>query len=141
MASALPISRDRDSPAPPGLLFEAGLAIVVASIAIRLLSFDRLATVAETDRETRRSASAGEAYWIRRAVTAWGRRLPWRAKCFEQGIAAAWMLRRRDLRATLHYGLLNGQDLEAHVWVTSGEQSVVGQENSVKFTEVDRFGN
>jgi len=85
-------------------------------------------------------ADAETAYWLRRAVLAWARRLPWRALCFEQGLAAFVLLRGRGLDATLHYGAATiGGELKAHVWVTSGPTDVVGCENQEDYGLLARF--
>ena len=77
---------------------------------------------------------------VRWAVAAAARRVPWRAKCIEQGFAAQWMLRRRSVPAVLHYGVARRDDgLIAHVWVRSGSTDVIGCENLAEFTEVARF--
>ena len=134
------IARDHDRPAPPALLAEAGAAIVAASLAIRVQPFRTLAARLENPGAERPPADKETAYWIRRAVLAWGRRLPWRAKCFEQGLAAAWMLRRRDKAYAVHYGAAkNDGDLTAHVWVTSGPNPVVGCENREDFSLLATF--
>jgi len=74
------------------------------------------------------------------AVRTGARRVPFRAKCFEQGLAAWWMLRRRGVNATLHYGAARERDsLVAHVWVTAGEQDVIGCENKDQFAELVRL--
>lgn len=130
MTPPVTISRDHRRPASPLLLAEAGAAILAATLAIRLRPFRVIAEGLDEPRKGRPEADAETAYWIRRAVLAWGRRLPWRAKCFEQGLAAAWMLRRRGLAYSVHYGASNGDiGLTAHVWVTSGATEVVGCEN------------
>ena len=132
--------RDHDRPAPAALLAEAGAAIVEASIAIRLTAFRTLAGRLDRQSSGGPAADIETAYWIRRAVLAWGRRLPWRAKCFEQGLAAAWMLRRRGLAYELHYGAASREGrLEAHVWVTSGPTPIVGCENSEAFSVLATF--
>lgn len=140
MAAVSITARDHDRPAPPRLLAEALVGIVRASVAVRLLPFkdlDRRLT-AEVDGVP---VDAETAYWIRRAVLAWGRRLPWRTKCFEQGLAAAAMLRRRGFAATVHYGAARADDrLLAHVWVTSGPIPVVGHENRDDFAALARLG-
>ena len=140
MIRPLPAFRDRDRPAPALLLAEAGAAIVAASLAIRLTAFRTLAARLERQGSQQPAADAETAYWIRRAVLAWGRRLPWRAKCFEQGLAAAWMLRRRGLAYALHYGAATRDgSLAAHVWVTSGPGPIVGCENSEAFSLLATF--
>lgn len=139
MIRARPITRSRHRRAPPTLLAEAGVTIFAASLAIRLQPFRTLARKLERP-PSNAAADAETAYWIRRSVLAWGRRLPWRARCFEQGLAAAWMLRRRGLAYALHYGAA-GRDgsLAAHVWVTSGPTPIVGMENSAEFSRLATF--
>lgn len=136
---ALPV-RDHRRRASAALLAEAGAAIAVASLAIRLRPFRTIAARLDRPRVKSEPADGETAYWLRRSVKAWGRRLPWRAKCFEQGLAAAWMLRRRGLAYALHYGAApkNGR-LEAHVWVTSGETPIVGHENHEAFSLLASF--
>ena len=133
-------SRDPDRRASPALLAEAGAAIVAASFAIRMMDFRVLAKRLDRPPAKARTADPETAYWIRRAVLAWGRRLPWRAKCFEQGLAAAWMLRRRGLAYALHYGAASREGrLDAHVWVTSGATPIVGCENKEAFSLLATF--
>ena len=137
---ATSIRRDHDRPAPPVLLAEAGAAILAASLAVRLVPFRTLAERLSRGEGGTAPADAETAYWLRRAVLAWGRRLPWRALCFEQGLAAFALLRRRRLKATLHYGAATfGGELKAHVWVTSGETEVVGCENKEDYGLLARF--
>lgn len=140
MIAGPPLSRDHDRPAPAALLAEAGAAVLIATLAIRAQQFDRLAARLDRGSTGRPAAHQETAYWVRRAVSAWGRRLPWRAKCFEQGLAAAWMLRRRGLAYALHYGASKSNDsLAAHVWVTSGKTPVVGCENREQFSLLATF--
>lgn len=133
-------ARDHHRPAPPALLAEAGLAIFAASLAIRLRPFERIAASLDNPSPKGPPADAETAYWVRRSIAAWGRRLPWRAKCFEQGLAAAAMLRRRGLAYALHYGAANRDStVAAHVWVTSGPVPVVGCENRGDFSLLATF--
>jgi hypothetical protein len=75
------------------------------------------------------------------AVRAVARRVPWRAVCFHQGIAAQQMLCRAGVSAELHYGVAKSVDkrFEAHVWVTSHGQTVVGGETQDRFTVLAIF--
>jgi Transglutaminase-like superfamily len=71
------------------------------------------------------------------ALTAASSRLPTRIACYELGIAACWMLRRRGYAANFHYGVGKVDDhLAAHVWVTSGGHAVTGCENADQFSEM-----
>jgi len=124
------------------LLVEAVAMLAVASLLVALAPFRRVAAL--TGHPDRTSPDAAEqARQIRAvswAVTAIARRVPWRAKCIEQGFAAHWMLRRRSVRTVLHYGVARRDDgLVAHVWVRSGETDVIGCENLADFAEVAQF--
>lgn len=124
------------------VLIEATSFLTVAAMAIAFLSFSTIARgargggrqpVAKLDGERIR-----ELGWIVEAVA---RRLPFRAKCFESGLAAQWMLRRRGVAATLFYGAALQPDgaLAAHVWVRAGEIDVVGCTTASDFALIARF--
>ena len=124
---------------PARLMAESGAAIILASAAIRLVRFRRLALLlSRTGRE--RGADPNEVAVIARALRAWSRRLPWRTLCFEQGLAAHWMLRRRGLQSTLYYGAatIDGE-FKAHVWVRSGDLDVIGCEQASDYALLARF--
>lgn len=126
----------------PLALVEAGLAIASGSLRIRLQSFDRVARWAIGSAPAARPADVMEAAQARRAVLAWSRRVPWRALCMEQGIAAARLLARRGLPAVIHYGaVVKEGSLTAHVWVTSASIPVIGCENASEFAVLSRFSN
>jgi transglutaminase superfamily protein len=120
------------------LLAEALAALALASLAIRLLPFRRVVRAAAAfDRPA--SPAPSESERIRRtvwAVSAAARRAPWKAVCFQRGLAVHVMLRRRGIGSFLHYGVTkNGPDgLKAHVWVSAGGHDVVGGEEAADFT-------
>lgn len=123
------------------LLAEALGALAVASLAIRLLPFRRVAAAAARG-GAEGAAGDGEAIArVRWAVDAWGRRVPWRAVCFQRGLAAHWMLRRRGIASLLHYGVgrLESDRLAAHVWVSVGGRDVIGGEEAPKFACLATF--
>ena len=129
-----------DRPAPT-LLTEAGLAVLRASIAIRLRPFATVATYAIVRRAIAEPDPAAIASVVR-AVEAWARRMPWRALCMEQGVAAAIMLARRGFPVTLFYGAaMTDGELKAHVWVRSDELDVIGCENASNFAILSQFSN
>lgn len=103
--------------------------LALASALIVLLPFRRIAALAAgTQGLDRPLIPPEEGQWISRAIGAWAALVPWRAVCFQQGLAALLMLRRRRQQATLFYGAAHGADgaLVAHVWVRSGNQDVIG---------------
>lgn len=124
------------------LLAEAVGALAVASFLIAVVPFRKVASLVrlpETTPPDQRTQleRIGAVRW---AVAASARRVPWRAKCIEQGFAAQWMLRRRGVPSVLHYGVAKRDEgLAAHVWVRSGASDVIGCENSAEFAEVAQF--
>jgi hypothetical protein len=132
----------RSTSAERRLLAEAVGALAVASFLIALVPFRRVASFVRPIEASPRKADAQlrQIAAVRWAVAAASRRVPWRAKCIEQGFAAHWMLRRRAVPAVLHYGVAKRDGgLAAHVWVRSGSNDVIGCENSGEFTEVAQF--
>jgi hypothetical protein len=61
--------------------------------------------------------------------------------CFEQGLAAQFMLRRRGVPSVLYYGAaLDDQDgLSAHVWVRDGDVDIIGGEIASQFAVLATF--
>ena len=52
--------------------------------------------------------------------------------CFQQGLAAQLMLRRRGIPSVLYYGAAqDGSGLHAHVWVRDGDIDVIGGEIAI----------
>lgn len=122
------------------ILAEATAALAVSAMMLSTLPFRRVVRRAgRVDLSV--GATEDSIAPVRWAVCAVARRVPWRAKCFEQGLAAQWMLRRRGIAGTLYYGLArNGTGrLKAHVWVRAGDLDVVGCENAGDFAEMARF--
>lgn len=121
----------RLKPQDRALLAEAATALALASAAIALQPFRTVvARVCRTPPSPMRAdpETAARIGW---AVAAVARRAPWRAVCFQQGLAAHNLLRRRGLHSALHYGARRGDDgsLIAHVWVRSGDLDVIGCED------------
>lgn len=124
------------------LLVEAGLFLAAAAAAIALLPFARVARLASGRwLASGRAPDGNQLQELRWAIEAVARRAPFRSKCFERGLAAQWMLRRRGLETTLFYGAMRGAggELSAHVWVRSGERGVIGCEEAAGFATLARF--
>jgi hypothetical protein len=117
------------------LLAEALLTLALASLAIRLLPFRRVVGVAgSADRGGAATDSEGETRRVVWAVGAWARRVPWKAVCFQRGLAVHVMLRRRGIPSHLHYGVSQADGLKAHVWVSAAGRDVIGGEEAAGFT-------
>ena len=119
------------------LLWEAAAALGLASFAVAVLPFRRaIALGAVPLFRSRQADSISELRW---AVEAAASRLPWRTMCIEQGIALQRLLRRRGIDARLHYGarLVHADaGLKAHVWLTVGEDIILGAEAAHDFAEL-----
>ena len=131
----------RRGPANWPLLAEALAALAVASLAIALLPFRRVAAAASRAGARAGRVDASAARRVTWAVEAWARRVPWRAVCFQRGLAVHWMLRRRGVASVLLYGaaLRPETGLAAHVWVEVGGETVVGGEEAPNFALLARF--
>lgn len=122
------------------LLAEALAAIVAASLAVRFLPFRHGVRAGSRSLNANRH-DRRDARW---SVVAVARHVPWRALCFEQGLALQWMLRRRGIDARLHYGIgyaeggapLEDRELAAHVWIVVDGEIVHGGESVAAFKSV-----
>ena len=64
-----------------------------------------------------------------------------RSKCYDQALAAKFMLNRRQLPSTLYFGLSKEDNqLSAHAWVRCGDRIVIGKRGFEKYTPVAWFG-
>jgi len=61
----------------------------------------------------------------------------WRNKCLEQAITAKKMLKKRNVKTTIYFGVRKTENkLEAHAWLKTGDDFVVGEKNYETFTIV-----
>lgn len=124
------------------LLTEATLWLSLSSAAIALMPFRYVARLAGSPiRPRTRLDLEAEVARVRWAVTVVARRVPFTAVCFQQGLAAHLMLRRRAMPSVLYYGAAQtpGSGLAAHVWVRAGNLDVVGCEEAHKFALLATF--
>ena len=111
------------------ILLEAVSALLASWAAVRFLPFRR-AIMSGARVLGSRGCRSVTIEAVSRAVEVASKRVPWRAVCFQQGLALQWMLRRRGFDARLHYGVgyAGSAELQAHVWVTVGDEIVIGAE-------------
>lgn len=121
------------------LLARAVATLGAASAAVAIVPFRRAVAFGAVNLQSpgnRRSVR--DCVW---AVEAAARRVPWRAMCFEQGLAVQRLLRKSGVDAVLHYGARQSpaSRLEAHVWVSVGGETVIGGEMASQFQLIASF--
>lgn len=126
------------------LAIEALAWLAIAGVILRTRSFERVTQAAS--RRIRPSVprtpfDAEILDAVRRAILAAARRAPWRTVCFDRGLAAHLMLRRRKIPSQMCYGARSdgSEGVSAHVWVRSGGRIVVGGEGSERFAVLAVF--
>jgi hypothetical protein len=126
------------------LLLEATLWMALAGFAISVLPFRQLGLLAARPIRQPEPARQVRLIMVRRvrwAIVTTTRRVPWYALCFQQGLAAQLMLRRRGIPSVLYYGAVpNDQcSLSAHVWVRDGDLDVIGGDTADRFAILATF--
>lgn len=160
--SGAPARRDGAAPAvtvprPPqstrgavrlvGIVTEATVCLLFVKLALRVVPFRRLATYlgghgqaspTEVDNATRDCARL-----VGRALRVARRRLPFQSRCLVMAIAALLMMKRRRLDSTLYFGVAtgDGDELQAHAWVTVGDVMVTGGAGRHGHVVVGQFAN
>lgn len=80
--------------------------------------------------------------YLANVVMRGARRLRMPIKCLPRAMALHWMLRRRDVRATLLIGVLASQSRgtrdDLHAWVEMGEEILIGDVGNT-YSVVARF--
>ena len=134
------------------LVVEALACLALASLALRVLTFRRLAPWLGP----RRLPGAGETggplptpeqrttlLRVGAAVRRAARALPWEAVCLPRAVAAKMMLSRRQVSGTLHLGAKGAgtaTGMTAHAWLSVGPVIVTGGAERPGHAELVRFG-
>lgn len=120
------------------VLAEGFVMLGLASAAIRLLPFRRVVAAAGlwSGATRARGWSDGTVCTVQWAIRTCAKRVPWKAVCFQRGLALHLMLRRRGAASVLHYGVSQAgiDGLSAHVWVSLDGRDVIGGEQAPGFT-------
>jgi hypothetical protein len=123
---------------------EAVISLAIARLIVVFVPFRRVPrlTARPFPSKSHSASDLGQAIGrVRWAVTATSGRVPWRALCFEQGLAAHLMLRSRGIASILYCGAAPDKErgLIAHVWLRAGGIDVVGGELAARFAELAAF--
>ena len=119
---------------------EAAALFAYANLALKLYPFSKAIALGS---QAARPASRGDrdlTNSVVRAVRRASYAVPWRTVCIHEGIVAQWMLRRRGVPAVLCYGTRQADGkLQAHVWVSVGDDIVIGGEEAPHFRLVATY--
>ena len=68
-------------------------------------------------------------------------RTPWSSTCLVKVLAAHSMLKKRKIAHTLHFGVKKNtaHQLDAHAWLSVGEEKIIGDENLHFFIEISKI--
>lgn len=125
-------------------LSEAMTLITIAAPVIKFTPLKKLGRIFSAPTRGEDTDPANRALVIERvawAVDRAAKRSKLRALCFERGLTAQIMLRRRGIDATMFYGLMPGKDapLDAHVWVAADGIDVTGGANASLYATLATF--
>lgn len=130
------------------LLLEATVWLALARVALVLFPFRTVAAhlgevclpAVAAGRIDQLSCVPGEADAARAvgwAVRMMAGKVPFKAVCLQQGVAAKMMLRRRGIQSALHFGVApNAAGLDAHAWLNTAGAKVTGYPVGSGFTEL-----
>jgi len=128
------------------LVVEAALALTTMRMALAMVPFHRIARWLRLDEgegsldivdQARSGTAVG---W---AVEAAAAHLPWATTCLMQSLAAAALLRRRHMTASLYLGVARDSSvpdgMAAHAWLRSGDTVLTGAASRDHFTVIGAY--
>lgn len=129
------------------LLLEAFALLGVARLLVLSVPFRWLAaSLGERMRESQPEAAPADLHLARligQAVRSAAGNTPWQSVCLPQAVAGQWMLKRRDIAATLYLGVTKessrAEQLAAHAWLRCGDLILTGAAGHRQFTVVATF--
>ncbi len=127
------------------VMAEASLLLGVSRLLVLFVPFGRwrksLGVISAQPEQSGSSAPVDAPTQIRaraigRQVTRAAHKVPFRAVCLPQAMAARWMLARRGIETQLYIGARRGDEGKAyafHAWLMLGEDCLTGQEERDAF--------
>lgn len=123
-----------------GQALEAAALLAYANLALKLHPFSKAIALGSLATSPGSSDDGDLISSVVRAIRRASYAAPWRTVCIHEGIAAQWMLRRRDIPAVLCYGTRQPDGkLQSHVWVRVGDDIVIGGEEAGHFQLVATY--
>ncbi|HZP68830.1 MAG TPA: lasso peptide biosynthesis B2 protein [Pseudolabrys sp.] len=122
-------------------LREAFVALVLARIAVRVVSPVRIFAWAGRPLARTSRFAADEIDWIAWAVETVAAKWPMAAPCLPSALAAHAMLRRRGIASRICLAVAREQqELAGHAWVELGNGKIIGDTGGDRFTRIAEFG-
>lgn len=123
------------------LLAEAAIALVAARVMVALVPMGRLVkglSHADPPQAGPGSAVTGAPSAVAWAVGRATRLLPWTSTCLMRGLAGQWMLARRGIASTLHFGVAKAGEgaMAAHAWLEAEGAIILGGEEAAGFAAI-----
>lgn len=108
------------------ILIEATITLFLTKLLIILLPLNKLKNIHFSSR-SKSISNRNQICEIKWALANANRLSFWKNKCLVQSIAGRWMLHRRGIPSSLHFGVKKDkqQKLSAHAWLTVGDFEVV----------------
>ena len=119
------------------LVLEAAVLLVGVGAAVRVVAYTRVRSALEAVPAPflGSGTSHGRIGW---AIDAADGTVPGDRSCLARALVAEAMLERRGHETALRFGVDGAdQDLEAHAWLESGGETVVGGENREAYTRLE----
>ena len=127
------------------LFIEAWIGLAFARFLTACFPFRVIARMMNTPIIKRRNGLAIEIEGprISTAIRRAGRRSPWRTMCFEQALAARFLLRRRGMGATITFGVCKAETgkINAHAWLDCESKRITGGEDIQRFEIIAVFSS
>ena len=119
------------------LVAEAAVLLVGVGAAVRVVAYTRVrALLGSLPAPLPESDTAPED--VRWAVSAGGGAVPGDPSCLVRALVAEAMLERRGHETALRFGVDDaGADMEAHAWLESGGEIIVGGESREAYTRLE----
>ncbi len=127
---------------------EAWLWLALARTMLLLLPFRKLApilgkkTLPSAEQDDELQYQQEKLRRIGTAILRAGRRSPWRTECFEQALAAKFMLKVRRMKSIVFFGVSKNKqkgNFSAHAWLKCGSYIVTGNKHLEQFTVIACF--
>lgn len=127
---------------------EAWLWLALARTMLLLLPFRKLApilgkkTLPSADDENQHHDQHDKLLRIGTAIRRASHKSPWRTECFEQALAAKFMLKIRRMKSIVFFGVSKSKqkgNFNAHAWLQCGNHIVTGNKHLEQFTVIACF--